>query len=359
MNSTVKERRCMHKRSGELILFLAVMGLTLYTVLRGQNLKQIAQAIGRMSLPYLLLAVSAGLFFVCAEGCMIWYLLRSLNGKSSLRQCIGYSFVGFFYSGITPSATGGQPAQLYYMRRDGNSLADCSVILMTTALLYKLVLVVVGILLLLCFHGMLRGYLKGYYSLYFFGLSLNMVLVALLAAVMAAPARMKHLIRSARILLVKIRLLKESSEKAEKTDRFIDGYQEAVRFLWEHKGRVFMVLLFTFIQRSSLFILTALIYKGFALQGTSWFAVAQLQAAVYIAVDMLPVPGAQGITELMYRSVFAAVFPGEYLMASLYVTRGIGFYFLLLVSLLAVLIRWMRGKGYTLSSKGVRKRPLR
>lgn len=30
-----------------------------------------------------------------------------------------YSFIGFFYSGITPSATGGQPVQLYYMSKDG------------------------------------------------------------------------------------------------------------------------------------------------------------------------------------------------------------------------------------------------
>ena len=52
---------------------------------------------------------------------------------STLPRCIQYSFIGFFYSGITPSATGGQPVQLYYMNKDGNRGSDSTVVLMTVA----------------------------------------------------------------------------------------------------------------------------------------------------------------------------------------------------------------------------------
>ena len=51
---------------------------------------------------------------------------------------------------------------------------------------------------------------------------------------------------------------------------------------------------------------------------------------------MLPLPGAQGITELMYQAVFAHVFTGMYLIPSMLVSRGINFYFLLVVSLIIV-----------------------
>ena len=60
-------------------------------------------------------------------------------------------------------------------------------------------------------------------------------------------------------------------------------------------------------------------------------------ASVYSAVDMLPLPGAQGITELMYQAVFAHVFTGMYLIPSMLVSRGINFYFLLVVSLVVVI----------------------
>ena len=70
-----------------------------------------------------------------------------------------------------------------------------------------------------------------------------------------------------------------------------------------------------------------------------------LQAVVYIAVDMLPLPGSQGITELMYMAVFGNVFVGGSLTLSMCVTRGINFYMLLLVSAaVAAYCWWSKGK---------------
>ncbi len=91
---------------------------------------------------------------------------------------------------------------------------------------------------------------------------------------------------------------------------------------------------FTFVQRFSVFFLTWLIYKGMGLSGHSMMAVIMIQATVYIAVDMLPLPGAQGITELMYKTVYSIIFPGAFLTASMCVTRSINFYLLLIVSAL-------------------------
>ncbi len=326
------------KRVLEGAFFLAVMLLSFYTIFHGQDAGRIQHALGKLSPLSLCTAMLVALFFVSAEGIMIFYLLRSLNGRSSLRRCIGYSFIGFFYSGITPSATGGQPMQLYYMSKDGNRLSESSVVLMTVALIYKLVLVVIGIGALLFWHRPLRGYLEEYFPLFLLGLALNTLLVVMLLAVMLAPDTMKRIIFGIERLLAGVGILKKNGTRQVKIEQFIDGYQSAVRFLLQHKGKVFMVSLFTFVQRASVFVLTWIIYRGFSLEGKDALTIMLLQASVYIAVDMLPVPGAQGITEVMYRSVFAGIFTGEYLMPSLYVTRGINFYFVLAVSLLIVAV---------------------
>ena len=54
-------------------------------------------------------------------------------------------------------------------------------------------------------------------------------------------------------------------------------------------------------------------------------------ASIYIAVDMLPVPGAQGITEAMYKKIFRNIFPEQCLIVSMCITRGISFYFIMIV----------------------------
>lgn len=76
----------MKKKILQTVLFLGIMFLTFYTLLHGQNLSEIYQAVKNMSVPYLIAAAGLALFFVCAEGRMIWYLLTSMRKKQTVRQ---------------------------------------------------------------------------------------------------------------------------------------------------------------------------------------------------------------------------------------------------------------------------------
>ena len=332
------------KRALQIALFLVIMFLTFYALFSGRDLSEIGRAIRGMSLWYLAPAIALAVFFVSAEGFMIWYLLRAMKAQkdgykaSSLQRCIQYSFIGFFYSGITPSATGGQPVQLYYMNKDGNRGSDSTVVLMTVAVAYKFVLVVMGLGILLFWLNPLRQELGSYFPLYLLGLALNVILVVLILGVMLFP---KVILKPALLFegfFIRLKIWKPSDKREEKINAFIDSYQQAVAWLKGHKGSLLVVIFVTFLQRCSVFVLTYMVYLGFGLEGASAMTVILLQAAVYIAVDMLPLPGAQGITELMYQAVFVHVFTGTYLIPSMLVSRGINFYFLLIVSLVIVLV---------------------
>lgn len=325
------------RRFVEIVFFLSVMAVTFYIIFHGQDMAVVTAAIKNMSRGAIVLGVLLALLFVSLEGWMIHYLLNSLGGRSGLLRCVVYSFLGFFYSGITPSATGGQPVQLYYMKKDGNQLSDSSVVLMVVAIVYKFVLVIMGALLLIFWHDGLSFYLGRYMLLYVFGLLLNVILVVLLTAVMLMPDIMKRLILGCIRLISRLRFVKLPKDRDRRVEDFVDGYRGAVDFLRGHKIKILVVFIVTFMQRLSIFLITYVVYRGFGLAGADIFSVTVLQASVYIAVDMLPLPGAQGITEVMYRSVFAGVFPGVYLMTSLYVTRAINFYFLLVFSAMIVI----------------------
>lgn len=331
------------KRALQIALFLGIMLLTFYALFSGRDLAEIGRAVMRMSPAWLILAVGLAVFYVCAEGYMIWYLLRSMKANkdkdrsSSLFRCIQYSFIGFFYSGITPSATGGQPVQLYYMNKDGNRGSDSTVVLMTVAVVYKFVLVVMGFGILLFWFRPLRGELGKYFPLYLLGLALNVILVIVILGVMLLPQVMLKGALFFERLFIRMKMWKPSEKREEKIRTFIDSYQNAVAWLKAHKKKVAYVVLVTFLQRISVFVLTYMVYLGFGLEGSGAMRVILLQASVYIAVDMLPLPGAQGITELMYQAVFAHVFTGAYLIPSMLVSRGINFYFLLVMSLVVVL----------------------
>ena len=325
------------KKIFEAVFFITVTVLALSVLFRGQNWSDLLLLIRKSNPVCLLSAVFLGLLFVCLEGYMIWRLLRLSGNDATLPGCIRYSFIGYFYSGITPSATGGQPAQLYEMCKDGNNASDSTVVLMVVALFYKRVRVVIGLMLPVVWLGHMREYLGSWLGLYVVGIVLNVVLVALLCGVMFSPGLILNIMCGVLAAGERCGIVKNGEKLRQDAAAFAGRYRETTHFLREHKGELVVIGAVTFLQRSTVFLITGMVYLGFGLSGSSLFHILAVQAAVYIAVDMLPVPGAQGITELMYAAVFGGVFGAQYVKASMVLVRGMDFYVPFCVSMLIVL----------------------
>lgn len=198
--------------------------------------------------------------------------------------------------------------QLYYMKKDGNKISSASVVLMAVAVIYKFVLALTGIGIILFWELPLRGYLKGYYWMYFLGLFLNIAVVSVLLLVMFSPGIIHKIFYKTEKILICVKVWKKSDLRKGRIDQFLSEYQETVSFLRSHKKMIVATIIGTFLQRGSTFFLTYVVYRGLGLYGTPMLDIILLQASIYIAVDMLPVPGAQGITEAMYRTVFKIFF---------------------------------------------------
>ena len=98
---------------------LALLAWTVYTIFQEQTPGQLAAALLSADWRVLLLGLPMMALFICCEAKATHSILRALGCPQPFRKCAYYSSVGFFFSTITPSATGGQPAQVCAMSRDG------------------------------------------------------------------------------------------------------------------------------------------------------------------------------------------------------------------------------------------------
>ena len=91
-------------------LIAALMALTGWLLFRDQPVTRLLHTLGQLRPGWLLLGLALMLAFVGCEATCSHLILGRLGHRAPLRRCLGYSFVGFYVSSITPSATGGQPA---------------------------------------------------------------------------------------------------------------------------------------------------------------------------------------------------------------------------------------------------------
>ena len=313
-------------------VFLAVVfALTGYGVFHGEDLSSMMDAIHRADKRWLVPGIALVAFFIWGESIIIWYMMRSSGICLKKRTCFLFSSVGFFFSCITPSASGGQPMQIYYMKKEKISIPVSTVILMIVTITYKLVLVVIGVGIAIFGRGFLHKYLEGILPVFYLGLALNIFCVTFMTILVFHPLLAKAILVKGMKLLERLHLMKKKEGRLKKLEDSMDTYRNTAAYLKNNPFVIVKVIGITFIQRMALFAVTWFVYQAFGLHGTGFWEILFLQAVISVSVDMLPLPGGMGISETLFLNIFSPVF-GGLLLPGMVLSRGLGYYGELLIS---------------------------
>lgn len=314
-------------------VFLAVVfALTVYGVFHGEDLSSMMDAIHRADKRWLVPGIALVAFFIWGESIIIWYMMRSSGICLKKRTCFLFSSVGFFFSCITPSASGGQPMQIYYMKKEKISIPVSTVILMIVTITYKLVLVVIGVGIAIFGRGFLHKYLEGILPVFYLGLALNIFCVTFMTILVFHPLLAKAILVKGMKLLERLHLMKKKEGRLKKLEDSMDTYRNTAAYLKNNPFVIVKVIGITFIQRMALFAVTWFVYQAFGLHGTGFWEILFLQAVISVSVDMLPLPGGMGISETLFLKIFPPVFGSTLLLPAMVLSRGLGYYGELLVS---------------------------
>lgn len=314
-----------------ILFLLLVFVLTIYGVFHGEDLQAMMRAIRSACIGWLIPGVGLVLFFIWGESIIIWYMMRSFQIYLKKSTCFLFSSVGFFFSCITPSASGGQPMQIYYMKKEKIPVPVATVVLMVVTITYKLVLVVIGLGILLFGQGFLHRYLESILPVFYLGLALNVFCVTFMTILVFHPVLAEEILMKGMTILERIHLMKKKQERRQKLKESMNVYRETAAYLKQNRKVLFWVILITFVQRMALFAVTWFVYLAFRKHGTSVQDVVFLQAVISVSVDMLPLPGGMGISETLFLKIFAPVFQGV-LLPAMVLSRGLGYYSQLLIS---------------------------
>lgn len=331
----------MRTKRGQIfnVLFLVlVIGLTFYGVFQGQDLDTLLGQLSRANPLWLVAGVVCIILFIYGESFIIRYLLKLVKIKAGSFTCFLYSCVGFFFSCITPSASGGQPMQVYYMKKNNIPIPTSTVLLMIVTITYKLVLVMIGLFLMVFRHDFVVGYLGDVIGVFYLGMALNVICIVAMMILVFNQNLAKWIIMKGYKILERIHIFKSKPEREEKLSASMDSYRETAKFLKGHKKNVAYVLLITVLQRMAMFLVTYFTYLALGLHGASVYDIVLLQAVISVAVDMLPLPGGMGISETLFLVMFVPIFGNEYILAGLIISRGLGYYTQLLFSAIMTVV---------------------
>lgn len=329
----------------EVVFLIVVFAGTVYGVFHGEDLGKSIRIIREVKKIYLLPAVACVVFFIWGESIIIHYLMRTLGTRLKKWTCFLFSSIGFFFSCITPSASGGQPAQIYYMRRKNIPIPVATLVLMIVTITYKAVLVLVGLAIIVFGQGFMHRYLTGILPVFYLGIVLNVLCVGFMLILVFHTTLAQSLMEKGLGFLEKLHLMHYKQSRHEKLNAAMEKYKETAVYFKTHKHVVLIVLAITFAQRFALFLSTYFVYLAFGLSDYAVGIIVMLQAVISISVDMLPLPGGMGISEKLFLTIFVPVFGAQLVLPGMILSRALSYYTeLLLSALLTVLAHFTLGR---------------
>lgn len=346
-----------------MLLFIVLMLLSIWAVISrsgSYSLELLKETIRNAKVGWLVAACLGMLCNILFEGFALDVLVKAITKEEHTPKIrshgLLYSAADIYFSAITPSASGGQPASAFFMSRDGISMAQSAVILVTNVFLYTVSLVLIGLIgFAICpavffrFDTLAKVFicLGGFFLV---GLSVFFVLV------LKKEQWVKHFSVACISLGAKFHLIRRKEHHLSKVDRAIAQYKACAGIVTNEQVEMMKAFFFNFMQRVSLLSTTVLVYLAFGGSYSYLPEVISIQALVLVGVYSLPIPGGMGVADYLLINGLTFI-PDVASPANLeLISRGISFYCCLFLALIIVAVGYLRQNHHIKKMKAQQER---
>lgn len=328
----MKQQNYLQKYGKSLLFTLVIMALTWLSILRHNEIPSLIQAIQKVKLFYLGTAiVGMGLFFLCQSLC-IKILINSFGYNAGIGHCARYSLIDFYFSSITPGCMGGQPSEIYYMKKDGIKIGSSSLAMLIFNGIYHLaVLIVAGFALL--FGGVdILSKMGALRILFFYGAIAQLTLTLCFCTLIFSKKIAPKIIFKGIELLSRFKIIKNPEKWQERARKNIEEYRLGAIYIKENPMILLKLIALGILHIVLLYSTPFWVYKAMGLSGHSYLSILAIQASLVMSIESLPIPGGMGVAEGGFISLYAMVFGQGNVVVAMLLTRGISYYFSLAFS---------------------------
>lgn len=328
---------------------LIYVGVTLVVLLAfgllNREFTGIFAVIGNLSFVFVALAILSTGVFLVLEGEIIRLLLHCQGERVGFWTTLKVGLIGIYYSYITPSSTGGQPAQVVYLLRDKVTAGSSAAVLFIKFFAYQLAFVLCTVISIVLSYGQLQAESPTLIPIIFVGTAINALWIVAIPLLFCAPVLHKACGGIA-ALVTKCRFLKKRINYVKKVRRFEADFAEyTAKFRKKTRYIVTSVLLSipqVILQMSVLY----LVFRAFQ-SPVPYLELLCMQTMLQASVSFVPLPGASGAQELGFTMFFGGYFERpDILYTAVLVWRFFTYYIVVIAGALVVVADqvWWRRK---------------
>lgn len=291
------------------IINIIILGIVLYTSLSGDDGLSLTEALELIKWPFLGIALAMLVLSLIIDASKFVLLIYQSTRRFRPFLAFKTMALGRYYDNITPSSTGGQPFQIYYLNKRGIKGEVATSVPLMKYICWQIGFVITSFIFLMLNYKYLMTQNSLIVTLAWVGFGMNaLLLVAVLllsTSKKIGPAVIVWFLK----LLNRMKLIKNYRATFSKTMRFVVSYQRCMR---EFTSNIFYFLLQILLAGAEIICNASIayfVYLAFIQDDPASFSlVISITLLCNLAVCFIPVPGQAGAAEISFISVYGNLF---------------------------------------------------
>lgn len=258
---------------------------------------------------FLIIAITLYFVTVLFNTLKYFILIKQKTGKFRFWFSLKIASIGRYYDLVTPLGSGGQPFEIYYMKKNGYSSHTATAIPITKYMIWQLsfFLLCLGILI-----ANSHEYLSSPLVLIFAWLGLSGVLLIFLFVFFVSITKRfgASIIVALLKLLFKLKIIKNYKLALVKVLKFVKSYQLTIKQFVKNPILILTEIIITMAGIISNSLIAFFIYLAFAESpDVSWWNIVCKCCVCELASCFVPLPGGSGAQELSFNALLGTLFP--------------------------------------------------
>ena len=320
-------RKLLQNKKISVVLLILLTVVVLFFSLKN-NFFETLEQIKSMNFLWLFIAILLLIGYWLFSSLAMKLITNKFNNKIRIEEIFKLNVVTQFFNGITPSSSGGQPYQIYALKKAGLTLVDSTNVSIQTFVCYQFALVLLGFISII-FNKVFALFIKMdlLKVLIIVGFTVNIVIAVFLFAITITKKMNKKIIKFIISFGYKLKIIKNKEEASKKLNDSIDQFQQGTYLLLQDKKMLLLAIFYQLLGLISLYSIPVALLFGMGDYGSINLGLSIVATAyVMVAGSFVPLPGGTGGLEYAFVSFFGNFIEGSKLTALMIIWRFITYY---------------------------------
>ena len=327
------------KKVANIIVLALVTCLVLYFSLK-DNFNTIINEIINVNIFWLVISFLLALSFWFFKAIATTRIANIFKKDYSIKQGMRLVLETNFFHAITPFAVGGQPYEIYSLKKSKLKITEATNVSIVNFIVYQIALVLLVIIAIVYNHHFVllkeNDLLK---NLVVIGFLVNFIVIVALFLLTCTKKINKILMKFIIKVLNKIHLVKNKDEKIKQFNEYLNEFHQGAKILL-HDKKLFIKLIFVhFIGLISSYLIPLTLAYAMGISSYTGIEAIVLSSYVMLIGAFVPIPGGTGGLEYGFMTFYGSFIKGSKLNAIMLLWRFITYYFAMILGAILLGIR--------------------